>query len=315
MMSDKRLKSVLSKAKSGSGWGPTGVLEIDGHKVFFKRIPLTDLELANAYSTRNLYRIPTWYNYGIGSAGFGAFRELAAHIKTTNWVREGKLASVPLLHHHRILTSEQGVPAISNLKGYISYWNGSKSIERYMVERGKSKQHLLLFLEYLTPVSEWMTENPSRLPGMFKKAIKTIDILHQNDLLHFDAHIYNWLTDGKNVFLTDFGLALDREFELTQSEQQFFNKHRYYDYAQVVEGFAYALMQNHFSLNASQDELVDKEMEKSLGSNEPSLNSWIQAALKLHEAKKIHLPPLLTGFIRRYQPVIFAKNQFFLELG
>jgi hypothetical protein len=45
---------------------------------------VTDTKFDNFFSTKNLYSLPTYYNCGVGSAGFGVFRELVAHIKTTN---------------------------------------------------------------------------------------------------------------------------------------------------------------------------------------------------------------------------------------
>ena len=55
------------------------------------------------FSTKNLYDLPTYYQYGVGSAGFGVFRELVANIKTTNWVLQGAIANFPLLYHARII--------------------------------------------------------------------------------------------------------------------------------------------------------------------------------------------------------------------
>lgn len=45
-------------------------------------MPLTDVELRpeNVRSTANLFGLPTFYQYGVGSAGFGARRELAVHL-------------------------------------------------------------------------------------------------------------------------------------------------------------------------------------------------------------------------------------------
>jgi len=151
-MLDTRLKALLLKSEFASGWGQTGLVVINGQKVFVKRIPVTVLDMANAYSTKNLYRIPAWYNYGVGSAGFGAFRELAAHLKTTNWVRDGTFSGFPLLHYHRILTSDERGPDTSNLREYVDYWNVSKTIQSYMDGRGDCKHQLLISLEFLTPL-------------------------------------------------------------------------------------------------------------------------------------------------------------------
>src|SRR3954447_4534447 len=97
------LISLFGSGPSSEGWGRNHTLEIGRSKVFVKRVPVTDLEYENLFSTRNLYELPTYYNYGVGSAGFGVFRELLAHIKTTNWVLEGAIASFPLLYHYRII--------------------------------------------------------------------------------------------------------------------------------------------------------------------------------------------------------------------
>lgn len=144
LLSDQRLKDVLNRSTLKGGWGQNGAVTIGDSTVFVKVIPVTDLELKNAYSTGNLYRIPEWYNYGVGSAGFGAFRELATHKKTTNWVCSGEFKAFPLLHHHRILRADHPAPGIPDLKRYVAYWNGSKSIERYMNDRASAKHQLVL---------------------------------------------------------------------------------------------------------------------------------------------------------------------------
>ena len=77
--SDQHLKSLLEKATfnhSGIG-GKSAYLTIDEVNIFVKKIPLTDLERVeeNVMSTANLFNLPPYYQYGIGSVGFGAWRE------------------------------------------------------------------------------------------------------------------------------------------------------------------------------------------------------------------------------------------------
>src|SRR5690349_23866715 len=90
LLSDRRLAATVAAAPSlGSGiGGRSAELEVDGTRVFVKRVPLTDVELRPEHlrSTANLFELPLFYQYGVGSAGFGAWRELAAHILTTGWV-------------------------------------------------------------------------------------------------------------------------------------------------------------------------------------------------------------------------------------
>ncbi len=49
------------------------------------------------------------------------------------------------------------------------------------------------------------------------------------------------MTDGKHSFLTDFGLAPDREYSLSQEERGFYAKHSNYDYARLVSCLAFHL--------------------------------------------------------------------------
>lgn len=107
LMSDRRLGEAVSAATPlGSGMGGRSAeLDVCGTRVFVKRVPLTDLELRpeNVRSTANLFGLPTFYQYGVGSAGFGAWRELAAHTITTNWVLGDVYGDFPLMYHWRVL--------------------------------------------------------------------------------------------------------------------------------------------------------------------------------------------------------------------
>lgn len=53
-------------------------------------------------------------------------------------------------------------------------------------------------------------------------------------LLHFDAHFENILTDGERLYFTDYGLAMSSEFELSQDEAAFFDRHQTYDRCYTV---------------------------------------------------------------------------------
>ena len=88
------------------GIGGTSLqIEINNTPVFVIKVPLTDLELQpeNYMSTANIFNLPMCYQYGIGSTGFGAWRELAAHVMTTNWVITGQCPNFPIMYRWRIL--------------------------------------------------------------------------------------------------------------------------------------------------------------------------------------------------------------------
>ena len=102
-LDNKQLSSFFKGERDTHGWGENHIIKLGGSKVFVKRIPVTDLEYNHMFSTRNLYDLPTYYNYGVGSAGFGVFRELLTHIRTTNWVLQGAIENFPLMYHYRIM--------------------------------------------------------------------------------------------------------------------------------------------------------------------------------------------------------------------
>lgn len=82
--SSSELVDEASVFGSGIG-GMSRQLEIDGVPVFAKQISLTDLERRpeNVMSTANVFGLPTFCQYGVGSPGFGAWRDLAANALTT----------------------------------------------------------------------------------------------------------------------------------------------------------------------------------------------------------------------------------------
>ncbi|MET8416474.1 hypothetical protein ABZV41_12185 [Streptomyces sp. NPDC005098] len=49
-------------------------------------------------------------------------------------------------------------------------------------------------------------------------------------LVHFDAHFANILTDGRQLYVTDFGLALSSRFDLSADESNFLSDHLAYDH-------------------------------------------------------------------------------------
>lgn len=99
LLSDHQIGEVMAAAVplGSSIGGRSAEMDVDGTRVFVKRIPLTDTELRpeNTRSTANLFELPMFYHYGVGSAGFGAWRELAVHIMTTNWVLADEYAGFP----------------------------------------------------------------------------------------------------------------------------------------------------------------------------------------------------------------------------
>ncbi|MCW2874281.1 MAG: hypothetical protein JWL99_5601, partial [Streptomyces oryziradicis] len=149
LLSDRRLSEVVAAVVPlGSGiGGRSAELEIDGTRVFVKRVPLTDIELwpQNARSTANLFRLPMFYQYGVGSAGFGAWRELAVHTMTTNWVLGNEYEGFPLMYHWRVLPDsppEGFVDEFGGIDGAVVHWDDSPAVRERLEAIGRSSSSL-----------------------------------------------------------------------------------------------------------------------------------------------------------------------------
>lgn len=201
------------------------MIELAGTRVFVKRIALTDLEAAHPRSTANLFDLPMFYQYRLGSSGFGAWRELAVHELTTSGVVDGTCDAFPLLHHARVLpSSPTDVPGDS--------W-GSPAIRARLEAIARATTSVVLFLEHIPcTVRDWFAEQaaPAEACAFIEREMRRLlDQLRAHDLLHMDAHWGNLLTDGQRVYATDFGLAIARSFELSTEEIAFFDRHLRYD--------------------------------------------------------------------------------------
>ncbi|MFF4013998.1 protein kinase family protein [Streptomyces sp. NPDC001843] len=247
LLSDRRLEDAVSAApRIGSGiGGRSAEMEVEGIRVFVKRIPLTDIELQpeHARSTANIFDLPLFYQYGAGSAGFGAWRELATHLMTTGWVLKNEYAGFPLLYHWRVLPDSPPVGFMDGLGGVqraVAHWEGSSAVRRRLEAIGRSSFSLVLFLEHVPQtLAEWLGDNREAAPPepggespyrwVENALLRGTEFMSARGLVHFDAHFANLLTDGQRVYFADFGLALSRDFELSAAEREFLADHLVYD--------------------------------------------------------------------------------------
>ncbi|MFI0968140.1 protein kinase family protein [Streptomyces sp. NPDC021080] len=246
LLSDRRLgEAVAAASPLGSGiGGRSAELDIDGIRVFVKKVPLTDIEMRpeNARSTANLFGLPMFYQYGVGSAGFGAWRELAAHIMTTGWVLGDEYEGFPLMYHWRVLPdSPPGgfTDEFGGIDGAVEHWEGSPAVRERLEAIGRASACLVLFLEHIPwtladRLHEHRTAAPEGGDGSpylwAEEALaRGTAFMSSRGFVHFDAHFANVLTDGRQLYFADFGLALSAAFELTQNEGEFLSAHHLYD--------------------------------------------------------------------------------------
>ncbi|MFD0267807.1 protein kinase family protein [Streptomyces sp. NPDC127106] len=246
LLSDRRLAGVVASAPPvGSGiGGRSAELDIDGTRVFVKRVPLTDVEIRpeNVRSTANLFALPMFYQYGVGSAGFGAWRELAVHTMTTHWVLGREYEGFPLMYHWRVLPDsppEGVVDGFGGIAGAVAHWDGSQAVRARLEAIGRSSHSLVLFLEHVPQtLGTWLVEHRgaaapvgdgSSYSWAEDALARGAAFMRSRGLVHFDAHFRNLLTDGRQIYFADFGLALSSGFELSAGEERFLSDHLAYD--------------------------------------------------------------------------------------
>jgi hypothetical protein len=239
--SDEELLTLLSSSS------PVVQLPGDAGSVFVKLVPLTAIELAHPGATANLFALPTYYQYRIGGCGFGAWRELEIHRLANEWVLSDQCAAFPLLHHWRIL------PVVSTAyddKRDLRVWGDSAAIKQRVSGLDAATSSAVLFLEHLPrTLGAHLREQFSTVPdpaALVTELEARLDALlafvHARGVLHMDAHFENILSDGDQIYLADYGLAMSRSFELSPAEEAFFATHETFDRCTAINSVVHALV-------------------------------------------------------------------------
>nr|WP_246253835.1 protein kinase family protein [Isoptericola chiayiensis] len=247
--SDRDLRELVEASLPvGSGiGGQTLRTEIGGVPVFVKQVRLTDLERQpeNVGSTANLFGLPMFCHVGVGSIGgpgFGAWRELAVHDLTTDWVLAGDHDAFPLTYHWRVL-ADSGRPLpdeLADIDRAVDCWDGSAAVRRRIEALRESTASLTLFLEFIPQtLHDWFGQqvaaggaDAERACAMVERELEAgVAFMGSRGLLHLDAHFENILTDGERLYFADYGPAVSSGFDLTPDEVGFVDRFRGYDRA------------------------------------------------------------------------------------
>lgn len=288
--------------------GTSSIMKIDEHLVFVKRIALTDLEreTENFLSTANIFRLPLFYQYRLGSAGFGAGRELAAHKLASEWVISGACANFPLLYHWRIqegkrpeaMTSRQ----VEDLNIAVEFWDNSEAVRHRLEALHEASAHLYLFLEYIPEtVHKWLLGQLGNDDSCADRAVAQVEkdcnvtsnFLRANNFVHFDAHFNNILSNG-NLYYSDFGLALSEQFDLENEEVDFLRHHRSYDRCVSIVSLIQTLMRHFYG--------------------EGKWLTHLHSFINSNEARPERMTPFIESKIRAYAPIAFRLSEFYQQL-
>lgn len=257
-LDDESLADLIHTSSAGhEGFGGrTAQLAVGDVRVFCKLIPLTKLEAQpeNHKSTANLFQLPSYYQYGIGSVGFGAWRELAAHTLASDWVASAKQAQFPLMHHWRVMRWPGIASVDSEADEYLTHaathGNDESAIRERLASLRASTSHIAIFSEHFPKtLSDWLFEqlqgaSPSANAAVMfaeAKAREVLEFMRDANFVHFDAHLRNILTDGVRLYFADFGLAMHDSFDLRHDERAFLSRHKEYDKVRFASSMVHTI--------------------------------------------------------------------------
>jgi len=253
-MSDADLAALLTESdpsRASMNGNGSEVIEVEGAKVFVKKIALTDLERSAGAegATANLFNLPLFCRYELG---FGAWRELSACLRASAWALSGECVLFPLVHHWRVLprTPTPGTVELqARLQRALDHWERSEAIAARVDALWGASASLVLFLEYVPKMLlAWLADRSGaeRPDAAMEAAIlrthhewrQAAAFMNGRGMLHFDLHRANLLTDGAQIYVGDYGLALCADFDLAPAERDFFESHRLYDRGYVDWAFS-----------------------------------------------------------------------------
>ncbi|MFL2868559.1 MAG: hypothetical protein ACJZ78_07115 [Prochlorococcus marinus] len=286
----KKLKSINHEnllnllkngTKLGEGYGTTFILDIDSTNVFAKQIPLTEFENRpeNRQSTVNLFNLPDFYQYGVGSSGFSAWRELITQSKVNDWVINGECENFPLMYESRILPIiKKKKLSTFEIEKYIEYWGGSYAISDKIIATQKTNTSITLFIEYIPDtLDKWIEKQFQYGSEAAVKAIEiiegsldsTIQFMKKKGMLHFDTYLNNLLTDGQRLYFCDFGLTISSEYNLSKEELNFFNKHQNHDLSTALWSLLSKVLNMHYTSETKSIKIEEKEILEFVERNLP----------------------------------------------
>jgi tRNA A-37 threonylcarbamoyl transferase component Bud32 len=303
-LTNEQLSKLLTSATaldSGMG-GDVLSMEIEGVPLFVKKIRLSTLEQQNPRSTLNLFNLPPYYQYGVGSMGFGVWREISAHEITTEWVIKGECQNFPLMYHFRVLqrstpptmpTKEQ----LEDRQSAVEYWDRSLAVGKRLEAADTAPADVVVFMEHLPlTLNKWLRNKDNltepALTKVERELTMVVAFMKSRGFLHFDAHFHNIITHDNHIYFADFGLAMSHQFNFSPEEKTFFEKHSDYDRYYVVTELAF---------NALAATVHEKD--------ETLLDMYLST-----EQMTATLPPAVASIAERYRSIALLMNTFFQGL-
>ena len=179
------------------------------------------------------------------------------------------------------------------------------------------KFEIVLFLEHIPyTLQPWLLEHPDQVDWVLEDLRSTIDFLRKQGILHLDAHFYNMLTDCERVYLTDFGLVLDRNFSLQEDERAFFQTHTHYDYGLFLSNLIFP----DYELYSMLPEQTQRQLRQKYGIPDEGnqfhtlLSVLIEHVEEIDARGIIKLDKTYLASIVKHRNILLLMGRFFADM-
>jgi len=185
----------------------------------------------------------------------------------------------------------------------VRLWGDSPAVRERLIALDAAQAQLVLCCEFIPHSLDRWLEDHAR-SGTIEDIIDRVEqqlfagvaSLWRADVVHFDLHFANILTDGERTQFTDFGLACSTIFELAPDEAAFLSLNASHDICYVVTHLVNWLVTTHLGLTARSDRVdyIERCSASSTATN---------------------LPANAARIVARYAPIAAGLNAFYGQLA
>jgi thiamine kinase-like enzyme len=208
----------------------------------------------------------------------------------------------------------------ASLEQDVAYWENSAAIQQRYEAIHNSSTSLVLFLEFFPKsLHSWMNDqaqpnggNPQRqhaLSNMIKQVDTSVQFMKNNNFIHFDTHLENIVTDGNNIYLTDFGLSLSADFDLSPLEQAFFETHRHYDECCMHVNILHSLLKPMFFPDSKNQNDFKDTLQRILNGNHQDIPNHISLYVKKFGAIALLMDDFFQGLIHQSKQTPYPADR------
>ena len=165
-------------------------------------------------------------------------------------------------------------------------------------------------------LNEWLKQDITNVYSYKKQIYPLLNFLQEQHVIHFDSHSKNFVVSKEGIiYMIDFGLVLDLEFNLTKEEIKFFNKNTMFDYGLSIMNILLPLLDHTIYIKdiTKQTYFIDKYKMEYKPENE--INNIKTVYNNSNEiCDYLGFPRKYKKIVEEYKKLDFIMQQFIIKL-